>query len=61
MNSFEEGQVILINKPLGWTSADVVKKITKPGARKSGACGYAGSPCHRAAHPLYGKIYKEDQ
>ncbi len=27
MNSFEEGQVILVNKPLGWTSADVVKKI----------------------------------
>jgi tRNA pseudouridine55 synthase len=27
MNSFEEGRVILVNKPLGWTSADVVKKI----------------------------------
>ena len=27
MNSFEEGQVILVNKPLRWTSADVVKKI----------------------------------
>ena len=27
MNSFEDGQVILVNKPLGWTSADVVKKI----------------------------------
>jgi tRNA pseudouridine55 synthase len=26
-NSFEAGQVILINKPLHWTSADVVKKI----------------------------------
>src|ERR1700750_376173 len=27
MNSFEEGRVILDNKPLRWTSADVVKKI----------------------------------
>ncbi|HET7003705.1 MAG TPA: tRNA pseudouridine(55) synthase TruB [Puia sp.] len=27
MNSFEEGRVILVNKPLQWTSADVVKKI----------------------------------
>src|SRR4249919_2775626 len=27
MNPFEEGQVILVNKPLRWTSADVVKKI----------------------------------
>jgi len=27
MNSFDEGRVILVNKPLGWTSADVVKKI----------------------------------
>jgi tRNA pseudouridine55 synthase len=27
MNPFEEGCVILVNKPLGWTSADVVKKI----------------------------------
>jgi len=27
MNSFEEGRVILVNKPLRWTSADVVKKI----------------------------------
>jgi tRNA pseudouridine55 synthase len=27
MNSFEEGRVILVNKPLGWTSADVVKKV----------------------------------
>ena len=26
-NSFEAGRVILINKPLHWTSADVVKKI----------------------------------
>lgn len=27
MNSFEEGRVLLVNKPLDWTSADVVKKI----------------------------------
>lgn len=27
MNSFEEGRMILVNKPLQWTSADVVKKI----------------------------------
>ncbi len=27
MNSFEEGKVLLINKPLRWTSFDAVKKI----------------------------------
>ncbi|MBS1921710.1 MAG: tRNA pseudouridine(55) synthase TruB [Bacteroidetes bacterium] len=27
MNSFEEGKVLLINKPLRWTSFDVVKKV----------------------------------
>jgi tRNA pseudouridine55 synthase len=27
MNNFEEGQVLLINKPLGWTSFDVIKKV----------------------------------
>lgn len=27
MNTYEEGQVILINKPLHWTSFDVVRKI----------------------------------
>jgi tRNA pseudouridine55 synthase len=26
-NSFEEGKVILIDKPLGWTSFDVIRKI----------------------------------
>src|SRR5215217_319370 len=26
-NSFEEGQVLLVNKPLHWTSFDVVRKI----------------------------------
>src|SRR5215813_4074460 len=27
MNSFEDGKVLLINKPLRWTSFDAVKKI----------------------------------
>ena len=27
MNIFEEGQVLLVNKPLEWTSFDVVKKV----------------------------------
>ena len=27
MNSFAEGQVLLIDKPLGWTSFDVVRKV----------------------------------
>ena len=27
MNTFEEGHVLLIDKPLGWTSFDVVRKI----------------------------------
>ena len=27
INEFEEGKVILINKPLGWTSFDVIRKI----------------------------------
>ncbi|MBS1750453.1 MAG: tRNA pseudouridine(55) synthase TruB [Bacteroidetes bacterium] len=27
MNVFEEGKVFLINKPLGWTSFDVVRKV----------------------------------
>lgn len=26
-NTFEEGRVILINKPLGWTSFDVIRKL----------------------------------
>ncbi|MEO6328167.1 MAG: tRNA pseudouridine(55) synthase TruB [Ginsengibacter sp.] len=26
-NSFEEGKIILINKPLGWTSFDVIRKL----------------------------------
>ena len=27
VNSFEEGRVLLINKPIGWTSFDAVRKI----------------------------------
>jgi tRNA pseudouridine55 synthase len=40
MNSFEEGQVILVNKPLRWTSADVVKKIRN---RVHAKVGHAGT------------------
>jgi tRNA pseudouridine55 synthase len=40
MNPFEEGQVLLINKPLGWTSADVVKKIRN---RVHAKVGHAGT------------------
>jgi len=40
MNPFEEGQVILVNKPLHWTSADVVKKIRN---RVNAKVGHAGT------------------
>src|SRR5450432_2943384 len=40
MNSFEEGQMILVNKPLHWTSADVVKKIRN---RVHAKVGHAGT------------------
>jgi tRNA pseudouridine55 synthase len=40
MNPFEEGQLILINKPLQWTSADVVKKIRN---RVHAKVGHAGT------------------
>lgn len=39
-NPFEEGQVILVNKPLHWTSADVVKKIRN---RVQAKVGHAGT------------------
>jgi tRNA pseudouridine55 synthase len=39
MNPFEEGRVILVNKPLGWTSADVVKKIRNRVHTKVGHAG----------------------
>jgi tRNA pseudouridine55 synthase len=40
MNPFEEGSVLLVNKPLGWTSADVVKKIRN---RVHAKVGHAGT------------------
>src|SRR5664279_4614947 len=40
MNTFEEGRVILVNKPLHWTSADVVKKIRN---RVHAKVGHAGT------------------
>src|SRR5450432_1226471 len=40
MNSFEEGRMILVNKPLGWTPADVVKKIRN---RVHAKVGHAGT------------------
>lgn len=40
MNPFEEGQLILVNKPLLWTSADVVKKIRN---RVHAKVGHAGT------------------
>jgi len=39
MNANEEGQVILIDKPLHWTSADVVKKIRNQVHTKVGHAG----------------------
>lgn len=39
-NPFEEGRVILVNKPLQWTSADVVKKIRN---RVHAKVGHAGT------------------
>ena len=40
MNPFEEGRLILVNKPLRWTSADVVKKIRN---RVHAKVGHAGT------------------
>jgi tRNA pseudouridine55 synthase len=40
MNPFEEGRVLLINKPLHWTSADAVKKIRN---RVHAKVGHAGT------------------
>ncbi len=39
-NIFEEGQVLLVNKPLHWTSADAVKKIRN---RVHAKVGHAGT------------------
>jgi tRNA pseudouridine55 synthase len=38
-NIYEEGQVILINKPLKWTSFDVVRKIRNTTKAKTGHAG----------------------
>jgi tRNA pseudouridine55 synthase len=40
-NKFEEGQVLLINKPLQWTSFDVVRKIRN--LTKTKKVGHAGT------------------
>lgn len=40
MNPFEAGQVILVNKPLHWTSADAVRKIRN---RVHAKVGHAGT------------------
>jgi tRNA pseudouridine55 synthase len=40
VNPFEEGQVILVNKPMNWTSADAVKKIRN---RVHAKVGHAGT------------------
>src|SRR5687768_6230797 len=40
-NTFEEGQVLLINKPLEWTSFDVVRKIRN--TLKIKKVGHAGT------------------
>ena len=40
MNTYEQGQVLLINKPLHWTSFDVVRKIRNSiGVKKVGHAG----------------------
>src|SRR5215208_6827506 len=41
MNIYEQGQVLLINKPLHWTSFDVVRKIR--GLIKIKKVGHAGT------------------
>jgi tRNA pseudouridine55 synthase len=41
LNKYEEGQVLLINKPLRWTSFDVVRKIRS--ALKIKKVGHAGT------------------
>lgn len=38
-NIYEEGQVILINKPLKWTSFDIVRKIRNTTKAKTGHAG----------------------
>ena len=46
LNSFEEGRVLLVNKPLYWTSFDVVRKIRD--LTKTKKVGHAGTLDPRA-------------
>jgi tRNA pseudouridine55 synthase len=47
VNRFQEGEILLINKPLGWTSFDAVKKIRNIISRETGIkkikVGHAGT------------------
>ncbi|MFU8843956.1 MAG: tRNA pseudouridine(55) synthase TruB [Bacteroidales bacterium] len=47
VNRFQEGEILLINKPLGWTSFDAVKKIRNVISRETGIkkikVGHAGT------------------
>jgi tRNA pseudouridine55 synthase len=47
VNPFIEGKILLINKPLGWTSFDVVKKVRNVISRETGIkkikVGHAGT------------------
>ncbi|MCD4683934.1 MAG: tRNA pseudouridine(55) synthase, partial [Bacteroidales bacterium] len=46
-NTFQEGKILLIDKPIEWTSFDVVKKIRNTISRKTGIrkikVGHAGT------------------
>ena len=41
LNFFEQGQMLLVDKPLGWTSFDVVRKLR--GLVRTGKIGHAGT------------------
>jgi tRNA pseudouridine55 synthase len=47
VNPFLDGQILLVNKPLGWTSFDVVKKVRNVISRETGIrkikVGHAGT------------------
>ena len=65
---FLKGELLLIDKPVGWTSFDVVNKIRymlkyMAGIPriKVGHVGYIGPPGQRPAHRLHRTIYKADQ
>ncbi len=53
---FISGEIIGIDKPLGWTSFDAVKRLRGSAAEaiecqevQGGPCRYPGSACHRSA------------